>query len=107
MYLVYGIDVGYFVTSVKVWVAFTEFNFYLGCFMISWESYLGSSVIVFILKIKYMTLTFAAKKSLCFMIFVMVFFYQPIFAFLYCDWLSSDQVLDVWEKLDMAKFHSE
>ena len=81
MYLVYGIDVGYFVTSVKVWVAFTEFDFYLGCFMISLESYLGSSVIVLILKIKYMTLTYAAKKSLCFMIFVMVFFLSTYICF--------------------------
>lgn len=32
---------------------------------------------------------------------------QPIFAFMYRDCLSSDQVLDVWKKYVVVRFHSE
>ena len=51
---------------------FIEFDFSLGDLMISWESYLGSSVIVFIMRIKYMSLKSTAKISFCFLILVMV-----------------------------------
>ena len=44
-------------TLVKVWIVqvFTEFDFSLGDLMIRWDSYVGSSVTVFIMNIKYMT----------------------------------------------------
>ena len=93
--IVYKNDVGCFVTSVKAWLMFTEFNFALGGLIISLESYLKSSVIVFIMKIKYMTLTSTRKKSLGFLILVMVLCNQLVFSFVYSDCLSNDQVLDV------------
>ena len=58
------------------------------------------------MKIKYMTLKTAAKKSLCFLI-LMVLYDQLVFAFVYCDCLSSDQVLDVWKKHILVSFLSE
>lgn len=63
MDLVYGNSFRCFVTSVEVSVAFIEFYFSLGSLLISLESYLGSSVIEFIMKIKYMTLTSTTKRS--------------------------------------------
>lgn len=63
--------------------------------MIRWESNLGSSVIVFIMKIKYKTLTSVAKRSLCILVLVMVFCHH---AFVNCNCSSSDLELDVWKK---------
>ena len=74
---------------------FIEFDFSLGDLMISWESYLGSSVIVFIMRIKYMSLKSTAKISFCFLILVMVLCAHLVFAFMYYDCLSSDQILYV------------
>lgn len=62
---------------------FTEFHFTLGFLMMIWESYLGYSVIKFIMNTKYMTLTSTTKRSLYFYILVMVLFYQTIFTFVY------------------------
>ena len=56
---------------------FIVFDFALGGLMISWDSYFGSSVIVFFMKIKYMTLTYATKESLCFLILMAVLCHQP------------------------------
>ena len=103
MDLVYGNGFRCFVTSVKVWVVFTMFDFALGSLMISWKSYLGSSVIVCIMKIKYMTLASVAKRSLCFLVLVMVLCDH---AFVNCDCLSSDLELDVWKK-HMVMLHSK
>ena len=72
MFLMYRNDVKCFFTSVKVCVVFDKFNFAMGCLMISWESYLGSSMITFFMKMKCMTLSSATKKSLCVMISMMV-----------------------------------
>lgn len=41
------------------------------------------------------------------MILVMVLCDQHVLAFVHCDCLFSDQVLDVWKKHDVVKFHSE
>ena len=87
MYLAYGNGFRCFVTLVEVWFVFTELVFALAGLMMSWESYL---LVEFILKMKYMTLTFVAKSSLYFIILEMVLCGQPVFAFVYYDCLSSD-----------------
>ena len=78
--LVYWNDVGCLCLLVNSWIGITRlgFDLALGGFVISWESYLGSSINV---KIKCMTLTSAAKGSLCCLVLVMILCDRRVFDF--------------------------